>query len=190
MQFRLMRKMATSAKAAAGATSGLRREYLSFWEVVSQSVANVSPSATPALIASLVFASAGNATWLTYAIATLAMLLVTWQVNVFGRRSATPGALYTFCLKGLGATWGAAAGGALILAYLRTASATSVVVANYTGVLLTQAGVTAGGFKIPFLLSAATAVSTGWLAYHDVKLSARAMLWVGNISLDRESGVS
>lgn len=184
MQFLPVKMMATRATDTQRcAASGLRREYLSFWEVVSQSVANVSPSATPALIASLVFASAGNATWLTYAVATLAMLLVTLQVNAFARRSATPGALYTFCLKGLGATWGAAAGWSLILAYLGTASATSVVVSNYTGVLLAHAGITAGGFKIPLMFSAATALSTGWLAYRDVRLSARAMLWLEIISM-------
>lgn len=84
----------------------LKKDALSFWEVVSQSIANIAPSATPALIIPLVFASSGNGTWLAYAVATVAMLFVTAQINAFASRSASPGALSTFTTLGLGARWG------------------------------------------------------------------------------------
>jgi amino acid transporter len=79
----------------------LKKDTLSFSEVVAQSVANIAPSATPALIIPLVFASAGNGTWLAYAIATVAMLFMSAQINVFAKRSASPGALATFTTLGL-----------------------------------------------------------------------------------------
>src|ERR1041385_803185 len=102
----------------------LKKETLSFSEVVAQSVANIAPSATPALIIPLVFASSGNGTWLAYGIATIAMLFVAAQINIFASRSSSPGALYTFTYQGLGATWGVLSGWSLFLAYVFTASAT------------------------------------------------------------------
>ena len=49
---------------------GLRRDALSFTETLAQSIANVAPTATPAVNLQLVFASSGNGTWFTYALAT------------------------------------------------------------------------------------------------------------------------
>lgn len=85
---------------------GLKRGALNLLEVVAQSVANIAPSATPALIVPLVFATARNGTWLAYLLATLAVLAVTVQINSFAARSASPGALCTFTAQGLGPTWG------------------------------------------------------------------------------------
>ena len=48
---------------------GLRSSCLSFIEILSQSVANISPTLTPVVIVPFVFASA-NGTWLTYLVAT------------------------------------------------------------------------------------------------------------------------
>src|SRR5690348_8258316 len=102
---------------------GLRRDCLSFMEVVAQSVANIAPSATPALIVPVVFASAGHGSWIAYAFATIALLLVTYHINQFARRSASPGALYTFVAQGLGPTWGVISGWSLVIAYLLTGCA-------------------------------------------------------------------
>ncbi|GAB6852538.1 hypothetical protein [Paraburkholderia kururiensis] len=54
----------------------LHARCLSFPETLAQSVANISPSVTPLIIVPLVFASAGQGTWLSYAIATAAIILV------------------------------------------------------------------------------------------------------------------
>src|SRR6476469_8198554 len=124
--------MGSPSKVSPDKSSGsLNRDALSFLEVVAQSVANIAPSATPALIIPLVFASAGNGTWLAYALATVALLFVTPQINVFASRSASPGALYTFTRDGLGLRWGALSGWSLFLAYVFTAAATLAGFANY-----------------------------------------------------------
>src|SRR5437868_15280821 len=103
--------MGSPIQASSGASAGsLNRDALSFLEVVAQSVANIAPSATPALIIPLVFATGGNGTWLAYALATVALLFVTPQLNVFASRSASPGALYTFTRQGLGVRAGALSG--------------------------------------------------------------------------------
>ena len=55
---------------------GLRRDALSFTETLAQSIANIAPTATPAVNLQLVFASSGNGTWFTYVLATLGLLLI------------------------------------------------------------------------------------------------------------------
>src|SRR5262249_56859882 len=60
---------------AAGATT-LRRNVLNMWEVLAQSVANMSPTGAMALLPLLIFISAGNSTWFTFIIATVLMVSV------------------------------------------------------------------------------------------------------------------
>src|SRR5215472_6488495 len=117
------------------ASGGLRRNCLSFLEVVAQSVANIAPSATPALIIPVVFASAGDGLWAAYAFATVALLFVTYHINQFARRSASPGALYTFVAQGMGPAWGVVSGWSLVVAYIVTGCAVLCGSANYAGVL-------------------------------------------------------
>src|SRR3954468_4135381 len=129
--------MGSPIQASSGPSAGsLNRDALSFLEVVAQSVANIAPSATPALIIPLVFATGGNGTWLAYALATVALLFVTPQINVFASRSASPGALCTFTRQGLGVRAGALSGWALFLAYVFTAAATLAGFTNYFLVLM------------------------------------------------------
>jgi hypothetical protein len=53
----------------------LQKRVLSFPEVPAQSVANMAPSAAMALLPFLVFLSAGNATWLSFALSLVVHLL-------------------------------------------------------------------------------------------------------------------
>jgi amino acid transporter len=155
---------------------GLRRDCLSFWEVVAQSVANIAPVATPALIVPLVFASGQNGTWLAYLLATLAMLLMTYHIYQFARRSASPGALYTFVSKGLGPVWGVISGWSLVLAYLFTGASVLGGAANYIVVLARLAFGPNVDFVAAFLAMLAVGGISWWIAYRDIQLSTRAML--------------
>lgn len=157
---------------------GLKREYLAVWEVIAQSVANIAPVAGPTLIIPLVFDNARGGTWLVYLAATVAMLLVSYHVNQFARKSASAGALYTFVFQGLGSTWGAIAGWSLLIAYLGTAAAVLAGSANY---LIVLAHLTIGA-RFDFAVALGTmliAAGICWsLAYKDIRLSARFMLLV------------
>ena len=62
---------------------GLRNNHLGFLETVAQSIGTIAPSGTPGLIIPVVFATAGNGTWLAYIIATIALVIVGFQINVF-----------------------------------------------------------------------------------------------------------
>ena len=155
---------------------GLRKDSLSFAEVVAQSVAGIAPSATPALIIPLVFASAGNGTWLAYAVATAAMLFVAAQINAFAARSASPGALYTFTSLGLGPRWGTISGWSLFLAYVFTAAASMAGFTNYAGALLEAFFGISPGLGLGLALMLGNLALCAFVAWRDVQLSTRAML--------------
>src|SRR5579862_6038003 len=146
---------------------GLRATCLSFPEVLSQSVANISPTLTPVIIVPLVFASAGQGTWLAYLFATVGLVLVGTNVNQFTRRSATPGSLYAFVTRGLGVTLGFLCGWCLILAYTLTGMAVMAGSVLYAALLLRQLHL-----PVPPLVLFAIGVGGVWLiAYKDVQLS-------------------
>ena len=70
---------------------GLRREILSPMETLAQSVSTIAPTTSPAATIPLVCALAGNGTWLAYALATAAVLLVALCIGRYARQSASPG---------------------------------------------------------------------------------------------------
>lgn len=162
---------------------GLRRDCLSFMEVVAQSVSNIAPSATPALIIPAVFAHTGKGLWLAYVFSTVALLFVTYHINQFARRSASPGALYTFVAKGMGPTWGVISGWSLVIAYLITGAATLCGAANYVGVLV--ASLTGIQPALPQSIVVLIVVAAGawYLAYRDVELSTKFMLSLEFVSV-------
>lgn len=156
--------------------SGLRRDCLSFVEVVAQSVANIAPSATPALIIPAVFAITGSGLWVVYAFSTVALLLVTYHINQFAQRSASPGALYTFVASGMGPTWGVISGWSLVIAYLITGGATLCGAANYVGVLAHALTGYTAGLPVTIVVMIAVALGAWYLAYKDIELSTKFML--------------
>ena len=151
---------------------GLRLRCLSFVETLAQSVANISPTLTPVVIVPLVFASAGNGTWVAYLIATVGMVFVGANINEFARRAATPGSLYTFVTRGLGNEAGFVAGWALVSAYLLSGMAVLAGTVNYANLLLDAARL----HVPPVVLYGLGAAGVWVIAYRDVRLSTRVML--------------
>src|SRR4051794_38483769 len=158
---------------------GLRGGTLSFTETLAQSIANIAPTATPAINLQLVFASSGNGTWFTYVLATLGLVFIGVCINQFARQSATPGSLYAYVVKGLGPTAGFIVGWALILAYLTTGIATIAGSANYATTLCDKVDLHIG----PYPLYAILAAAIWFTAYRDVRLSARMMLLLEVVSV-------
>ncbi len=159
---------------------GLRQQVLGPWETLAQSVSAIAPTATPAMTIPLVFALAGNGTWLVYIFATLAITLVGLVIGCFGRRSASPGSLFIYTTHSLPGWAGSLAGWALLLAYVATASSVAAGFFNYANVLL-HAFLGIG--LSPALLIALAVVASGAMAYRDIKLSAEAMLWMEAVSV-------
>jgi len=173
-------KVSLSANSKDGTiVSGLRKEYLPFTGVITQSIANIAPSATPALVIPLVFATAGNGTWLAYLFATIVIALVGVNLNQFTKRSASAGSIYSYVVKGLGTNAGFVSGWSLVMAYTLTAGAVLCGFINYANVLLQYTGVTIS----PILIGVVGAVAAWYIAYRDIKLSTKIMLSFEVVSL-------
>jgi amino acid transporter len=154
---------------------GLRHEILSPMETLAQSVSTMAPTTTPAATIPLVCALAGNGTWLAYVLATIAILLVALCISRFARYSASPGSLYNYAAMVLPPWLQATVAWSLLLAYVGTGSSVIGGFYHYANLLLRDA--TSHGLSAVLLAVLVTGVSI-WIAYRDVKISARLMLWI------------
>ncbi len=159
---------------------GLRGEILSPMETLAQSVSTIAPTSTPAATIPLVAALAGNGTWLAYLLATAAILLVAWCISRFARYSASPGSLYTYASMILPPWLGAVAAWSLLLAYVATGS--SVIGGFYHFANFLAMDFARHSVSTVALALIVTGVSM-WIAWRDVKISARLMLWIEAASL-------
>ena len=159
---------------------GLRCGALSPMETLAQSVSTIAPTTTPVATIPLVCALAGNGTWLAYVLATGAILLVAVCVGKFARYSASPGSLYTYTSMVLPPSLAATAAWSLLLAYIATGASVIGGFYHYGNLLLRDA--TGHGTSPAFLALLVTALSI-WVAWRDVKISARLMLWIEAVSV-------
>ena len=151
--------------------SELRKDSLSFLEALGQSVANVSPTLTPALAVAVVAGMAGTASWLVYVFATIALLIVGINVGKLAKRIPSAGSFFIYVSRSLGPSYGMLSGWAMLAAYIFTAMALTVATSIFIKTFFTSLGFTA---PIPstllyFLISAGI-----WaFACRDIKISAR-----------------
>ncbi len=123
----------------------------------------------------MVCALAGNGTWLAYALATVAIFLVGLCIARYARHSASPGSLYTYASITLSPWLSAAVAWSLLLAYVATGSSVIGGFYHYANLLLRDA---TGHVLSTVLLSLLVTGVSIWIAYRDVKISARLMLWI------------
>lgn len=154
---------------------GLQRHALGPLETLAQSISTMGPTCSPAMTVPLVFASAGNGTWLAYLLAMVCTLLIALCVARFARESASPGSLYAYATSSLPPVLGSMSAWALLLAYVATGASVVGGFVHYANVVLGELF----GFVAPpiFLGVLAVAVSTA-VAYRDVKVSTRLMVYI------------
>jgi amino acid transporter len=128
----------------------------------------------------LVFALAGNGTWMAYALATVQITLIALLIGALGRRSASPGSLYSYATDSLPPVIASIAAWALLLGYVATGSSIAGGFVAYTNVLLKSF---IGHTVSPSLLILLCIGVSAAMAYRDVKLSAQAMLWLEAVSV-------
>jgi amino acid transporter len=154
---------------------GLKSGALSGVQTLAQSVAVIAPTGAPVMTIPLVFGLAGDGAAVAFLISTLAVLLVGLNINQFARRSSSPGSLYTYITDHMHPRWGVLAGWALLIAYIGTASSVTAGVANYADVILRDGF----GFPaFPLLFTVLVAAVSCYLAYRDIQISTRLMLWL------------
>jgi len=155
---------------------GLQRHVLGPMEVLAQSVSVIAPSTSPPLNVPLIFLLAGNGTWLAYALAMAAMMLIAFCIAGFARDSASPGSLYVYTKQTLPPVFAAVEAWALFFAYLVSGTATGAGFAYFTQQFLLDIG--ARGTHIPVaLLGWICVAGGGWIACRNIKISAETMLW-------------
>lgn len=154
---------------------GLHHGALGFIETLAQSISTMGPTCSPAMTVPLVFASAGNGTWLAYLIALVCTLLVALCVARFSRESSSPGSLYSYATSSLPPALSSMAGWALLIAYIGTGASVAGGFVHYAKIVLRElCGVTAPALLLCVLaVGAATAI-----AYRDVKVSAQLMVYI------------
>lgn len=159
---------------------GLRTASLSPLETLAQSISGTCPTLTPFVTVPLVYSLAGNATWLVYILGTCGILLVAWCISRFARYSSSPGSLYSYAAMILPPWLGAVAAWSLLLAYVMGAASNIGAFYYYANILILHA---TGHAISTLLLATIYTVPFIWIAWRDVKLSARAMLVMEAVSV-------
>ena len=70
----------------------LKTNSLSFTELLAQGVALISPTMTAALIIPVMYSNTGDWSWMSYALGTIMLLFVAYNLNQFASRSTERGA--------------------------------------------------------------------------------------------------
>jgi amino acid transporter len=165
---------------AADGGYGLRSGVLGHFDSVAQSVATMAPTASAVMTVPLVYSSAGNGTWVSYLLATLCTVLVGLCIARFARDSASPGSLYSYATASLPPVLGSVAAWALLLAYVATGASTIGGFNHYFNVVLGEVV----GRSVPDVpIGIACVALSTWVAYRDVKASARLMLYIELVSV-------
>jgi amino acid transporter len=173
------------AKLASIETFGLRHNALSPLETLAQSVSTIAPSTSPPLTIPLVFALAGQGTAVAYLIAMLLMVLVGLCIAEFARESASPGSLYVYTRRSLPPVASKLTAIALFFAYITTASAVIGGFVQFAGIVIGDLRPTPLRHTVPVDLALVTlaAVGAAWVAWRDIKVSARLMLYIEAVSV-------
>jgi len=170
----------------AGNTDGaadLKHGSLSLPEVLAQSVANMAPSAAMALLPLLVFAGAGNGTWVAFIVALLALLCIGYCAAQFGRRMNSAGSFYVWVSRALRPSYGHAAGWGLILGYIATGMATVYGFAIYGADFLSRIGAPGNNRGILVALFLADTIIATGVAVFDMGVSAKTALILESLSV-------
>ena len=152
-------------------------------------MSTIAPSTTPTLTIPLVFALAGPGTGAAYIIALVLMMLVAFCISAFAGESSSPGSLYVYTRESLPPAFSALTALALFFAYVATASAVMGGLVPFA-VIFTGPGLTGSATASPLSTRATTllflvmaAAGSAWIAYREIKLSARLMLYIEVISV-------
>ena len=159
----------------------LRTDSLSFLEAIGQSVANVSPTLTPAVAVAVVAATAGTASWLVYVLATVALVVVGYNVGKLASKISAAGSFFLYISRGLSPTAGMLAGWAMLAAYVFTAMALTAATALFAQSLITAVGLTVT--VPPYVLFFVISLLVYYFAIRDIRFSSRLGLALEVVSI-------
>jgi len=161
----------------------LQKRVLPFPEVLAQSVANMAPSAAMALLPLFVFASAGNGTWLSFAVSLAVVLIVAYCASVFATRLSSAGSCYVWVTRAIGPAAGSSAGWGLVFAYLFTGVGCLLGFEIYGDNFLAGLGVSPANHVIRAILYLVGGLGPAIMAVADIKVSQRLAFILESLSV-------
>jgi amino acid transporter len=150
----------------------LRPQCLNFAELLAQNIALISPTMTAALIVPLMFSNAGSMSWFSFALGSIMLLFVAFNLNQFAKRLTGSGSMYTYSSLGLGPTMGSMSGWCLLWAYTFIGLAGTTGFTVFAGKILDAMGIHLPDVLLFFICICACFI----LAYKDVVVSQIVML--------------
>lgn len=150
--------------------------------MIAQSVATIAPSFAIFLGISIVIGISGNGSWLSFAIATVAMLAVALCVRGVSRSVRSAGGLYGMSaavggpVAGVFAAWGSLL--FYVILGLVAFLGSGLIAARFVGLFGPEPGT-----WFVFLVGLAVLAASAFVAYRDIVLSARIMLYIELVSL-------
>lgn len=159
----------------------LRADSLSFLEAIGQSVANVSPTLTPVIGVTVVAAIAGTGSWLVYVLATIALVVVGYNIGKLASKISAAGSFFLYISRGLNPVLGMLSGWAMLAAYVCTAIALTATTALFAQSLITGLGF---ALIVPnVVLYAIISALVYVFAVRDIRFSSRLGLVLEVLSL-------
>jgi amino acid transporter len=153
------------------------RSSLSLPEAIGLSLAVISPTITAAFNITLVVQATGPAAPLAFAIGTVAMALIALSFMAFTHRVAHAGSAYAYIAHTFGRRMGFAAGWTILLTYFGFGTGFAALVGSFTSAALHQAfGISSTMLWLP--IGGVALLVAWWLAYRDMRLAGRLMLWL------------
>lgn len=149
---------------------------LSLPEAIGMSVSVICPTVTAAFNITLVVQSAGAAAPLAFAIGTVAMILVALSFIAATHRVAHAGSAYGYISHTFGSRAGFVGGWSLLLTYLGFATGQAALIGSFTAAALKGLSIDIGGSWL--LVSGAAMLAAWYLAFRDMKLAGRLMLFL------------
>jgi amino acid transporter len=163
--------------------SGLHNNAISGVRVFAQSLAYLAPSAGMAIAPAIVASICGNGAWLTYVLATAAMLVVAYLIARFAARIRTSGSLYTYGAQGLGPTGGYLTGWALLLAYWVGCGIVVATAGIYFGAFLSEFGISGNAASVQIPIYLVLSAGAALLVLKGVEISTLVSLWMEVITV-------
>ncbi|MGI5487055.1 APC family permease [Microtetraspora malaysiensis] len=175
--------MTQTSVPTSSAEHGLRRGAMSGGEVVAQAIANIAPSAVIAFSVAGIFATSGNASWLSFALATIVILAVGYCISQFAKRRASAGSLYNYAAQGLGPLGAYVTGVTLIIGCFGIASGSLGGAVYHFNAFLSSIGLTientAWNVFLALVIGGLAILFTVW----GIRMSARISLILEVISI-------
>ena len=169
--------VAVPAYTGAAEMKKLHHSALSGLGVLAQSVGSIAPSASVGAALVLVIEITGPASWVTWVVGGVVLIVVAYVLTQLTSRFETSGGLYTMAAKAGGPAFGYIVAWMAFVCYMATAVAVTYQIAEFLGGFLALPA-----FGIPYndftaLVIGLVGVSFGaYCSYYNVKLSARVML--------------